>query len=326
MNESEIVNEKMKIILITSGISRIVDPILSSNHNVIGIIESAPRIKKRGVKKQIIDIAFSVYHLLKEPVSLKKFADNKKVPYYYMENGCDEQLENWIKELNPDIIVVCSMSQLLKENIFNLPRYGTINLHPSLLPKYRGPNPDFWMYYNMDLNPGVTVHYIDKGEDTGDIIYQASYEIPLGIRSPDMLDIGIKEFGVPLILKALDSIAAGRAPRIVQPRESSTVRARNIKIEEYVNIIDWDKWSIEHIWHVLRGTESWLNAFEQPAGVYKGQRWIILDFEKCKMIGYVIGKVYKEKSKYFVVCSDGKIYLNVCFSLKKMIISLLGGR
>ena len=111
--------------------------------------------------------------------SLKSFAKKEKIPYYYMNKGSDKNLENWVKCINPDIIVVYSMSQLLKENIFSIPKYGTINLHAGLLPNYRGPFPYFWMYYNTDKKGGVTVHYIDEGEDTGDIIYQEVYDIPL---------------------------------------------------------------------------------------------------------------------------------------------------
>lgn len=85
------------------------------------------------------------------------------------------ELESWVKSLSPDLIVVYSMSQLLKENIYSIPRFGTINLHPSYLPEYRGPNPIFWMYYNMEKQGGVTVHYIDQGEDTGNIILQKRY-------------------------------------------------------------------------------------------------------------------------------------------------------
>ncbi|MGI6455390.1 MAG: formyltransferase family protein [bacterium] len=81
-------------------------------------------------------------------------------------------LERWVREKNPDFICVKSMSQLLKENIFSIPKYGTINLHPSILPNYRGPNPLFWTMFNQECESGMTVHYINKGEDTGDILRQ----------------------------------------------------------------------------------------------------------------------------------------------------------
>ncbi len=75
-----------------------------------------------------------------------------------MNNGSDKNLENWVKDKKPDVIVVYSMSQLLKEYIFSILKYGTIDLHPALLPSYRGPNPHFWMYHDGIKEGGVTVH------------------------------------------------------------------------------------------------------------------------------------------------------------------------
>jgi methionyl-tRNA formyltransferase len=300
----------MRIILITQGISRIVMPFLHSTYTIIGIIDAAPR-DKIGQKNS--------RPLIPWRKSLKSLSKKYHIPYYYMNKGSDDLLRQWVQTLNPDVIVVYSMSQLLKENIFALPKYGTINLHPSYLPKYRGPNPDFWMYYNMDLNPGVTVHYIDKGEDTGDIIYQETYAIPLGISSPAMLDIGINKIGVNLLFKALDNIALGTAPRIKQPQDSPTPRARNLKPEEHKKIINWD-WPVERVWHILRGTELWLNVFENPAGIYHGHRWGVDNFVKCDDdTRYVYGGIYRDKKKMFVACHGGRIFISLHFNMKLLV-------
>jgi methionyl-tRNA formyltransferase len=309
--------------IITMGLSRIVEPIVSK-YNVVGIIECAPR-KKDIIESNIIYkfLRFFYTILKKETQTLKSFTKDKDIPYYYMDNGSDMSLENWVKNINPDVITVHSMSQLLKENIFNIPKYGTINLHPALLPSYRGPFPDFWMYYDSIKKGGVTVHYIDQGEDTGDIIYQEEYDIPLGMKSPDMLDKSVGEIGIKLLLKALDNI--GNLPKITQTKNSPTQKARNIKETEHKNLIDWQNWKIERIYHLLCGTELWLNALEQPKGIYKGQRWIIVGFDKCSIKKeYIISKIYKENNRYFVVCKDGKIYLKVKFSLKNFILILIG--
>ncbi|WP_281085258.1 formyltransferase family protein, partial [Methanosarcina acetivorans] len=87
-----------------------------------------------------------------------------------MINFCFQFCFNNIRNLEPDLIVVFSMSHLLKENVFNVPSYGTVNIHYSYLPEYGGPNPLFWQYYDYILDPGVTLHYVDKGEDTGNVI------------------------------------------------------------------------------------------------------------------------------------------------------------
>ena len=265
----EIDKSELKVMIITMGLSRIVKPIVNL-HNVVGIIECAPRKIKNKTNGLLLKIVKKLYFFLKPSKSLKTYTNNKKIPYYYMNNGSDQSLEKWVKDINPDVIVVFSMSQLLKSNIFNIPKYGTINLHPALLPSYKGPFPDFWMYYNTEKKGGVTVHYIDDGEDTGDIIYQEEYGIPLGMKSPDMIDLSVGVIGTNLLLKALDNVE--NLPRQVQPKESPTPRSRNIKACEHANIIDWRVWEIKRIWHILRGTELWLNAVEQPKGFYKGQR------------------------------------------------------
>jgi methionyl-tRNA formyltransferase len=298
----------LRIIIITQGISRIVMPFLKSSYTIVGIVEAASRTAI-GHKGKVFKLPWRK--------SLKSLSKKYHIPYYYMNNGSDKALQEWVKNLSPDVIVVYSMSQLLKENIFAMPKYGTINLHSSYLPEYRGPNPDFWIYYNVDLNPGVTVHYIDAGEDTGDIIYQERYTIPLGITSPRMLDIGINKIGVNLLFKALEGIASGTAPRIRQPKNSPTPRARNLKPDEHKSIINWNDWPIERVWHILRGTESWLNALEQPSGIYKGHRWTIDNFVKYEdNDNYVYGSIYSYHKKIFIACYDGRIYLSVKFNVK----------
>jgi methionyl-tRNA formyltransferase len=298
----------LRIIIITQGISRIVVSFLKSSYAIAGVVEVAPR-SAMGHRRKVFKLPWRK--------SLKILSKKYHIPYYYMNHGSDETFQEWVKKISPDVIVVYSMSQLLKENIFAIPKYGTINLHPSYLPKYRGPNPVFWMYYNIDLNPGITVHYIDTGEDTGDIIYQERYTIPLGIKSPDMLDVGINKIGINLLFKALDGIASGAVPRITQPQNSPTLRARNLKLEEHKIIINWNNWSIDRIWHVLRGTELWLNAIEQPSGIYKGHRWVINNFVKSETdTNYAPGSIHRERKKLFIACSDGKIYTSLRFNMK----------
>jgi len=310
-----------RVIIITKGVSRIVGPIVEK-HNVVGIIEDAPRKKQKVEKSNFLRILERVYAIFKTPYkTLKLYSEEKDIPYFFMSNGNCQNLEKWIKELKPDILVVYTMSRLLRRNIFDIPKYKTINLHPSLLPKYKGPNPWFWSYFNKDNIGGVTLHYIDEGEDTGNIIYQEEYSIPLGMKSPMMQDLAIGEIGTNLILKALSN--ADRLPNIKQTIQPEIQRARNIKKEEHQSIIDWENFEIERIWHILRGTELWLNAFEQPKGINKGLRWIIEGYEKLDMSDYIIGKVYKEKGHYTLACKDGKIHLSLKRSIKKMILAFI---
>lgn len=305
-----------KIIILTQGLSRIVQPLFSHNEIVvIGIIECAPR----RIIKSTDSVIISAYHRIfkKNESELLNFSKKNKIPYFYMTNSSNE-LESWTKDLAPDLIVIYAMSQLLKENIFNIPRFGTINLHPSLLPNYRGPNPCFWSYYNMDTIGGVTVHYLDNGEDTGDILLQEEYTIPLGIKSPERFNTLIDRIGVSLLIKAIVNIE--NILPIKQPKVSPTIRARNLKLDEHKTIIDWNNWPIERIWHILRGTELWLNAIFEPKGIYSGTRWNIGEYQKNKIqSNWDVGKIYKQSGKYFIVCREGVIYINATINLKALI-------
>jgi len=276
-----------------------------------------------GRNANIIAILKKLYSAIKrQDVFLPDFCRRKKVPYNYIWKNNEGEVADWLKSLAPDLIVVYSMSQLLKPEILNIPRLGVINLHPSFLPSYRGANPDFWQYYDMEMYPGATVHYVDAGEDTGDIILQERMHIPLGTKSPARLDKLIGELGVPLMLKAIDAIAQGNAPRIQQPVESPTARARNIKPEEHAELIDWEHWPIERVWHVLRGTELWLDCVTQPSGLWAGLRWSIKEYEKTESPQGEIGQIGRFGKRKCIFAKDGVIYIGISYDIKRIVIGL----
>jgi len=311
---------KAKVIIITKGVSRIVKPLLTEA-NVIGIIQSSSKKKHTRVNRKINHFRRFVSFFIRKFSNLEDFSNRKNIPFYSMDNGSDEDLEKWVRNKEPDLIVIYMMSHLLKSNIYNIPKYKTINLHPSLLPDYRGPNPWFWMYYDKATKGGVTAHFIDDGEDTGDIIYQEEYNIPLGIKSPTLNDIVIGVIGVKLILKCIKNFK--NLPRSKQVNEPKTVRARNIKKSEHLKLIDWENWNVEKVWHLLRGTELWLNAIDLPKGGSNGQRWLIEEYIECKTKTFLLGKTYREHGRYFVACRNGIIYIKLSLSLKKIVSNII---
>jgi methionyl-tRNA formyltransferase len=232
-----------------------------------------------------------------------------RIPYYFFRKGDAEGLEKWMKNLEPDLIVVYSMSHLLTENIFSIPKLGTVNLHYSYLPEYRGPTPVFWEYYDYVLNPGVTVHYLDKGEDTGDIIYQTRIHIKSGEKFEEVSH-NLSFTGAKLISKLMKDLEGGNISRIKQPISSPTLRARKIKPEEYSGLIKWDEWDVERVFHFLSGTLKYHSTLLNKNRFHRFLFQVkIIDREKCDTSGYKIGKLYKENSKQFFVCKDGKIYV-----------------
>ena len=115
----------------------------------------------------------------------------------------------------PDLGVMCSFSQILRPHLLSIPRFGVVNLHPSLLPKYRGPYPFYWVLQRGETRTGVTIHQVDAGVDSGDIILQESFDINRG-DSKRSLRRKTCEIGPPLLLRAIRLIEEGRATRVPQ--------------------------------------------------------------------------------------------------------------
>ena len=309
----------MKIVIITQGLSRIVDPIVTSPHDVCLILDCGGR--SNSYRYPWFN---GVTHLLKRYLlnlpDLQGYCGERSISYAKLTKANMMAVPDILIALAPDIIIVHSMSFLLPEKIFEIPKFGIINLHTSLLPAYRGPNPDFWHYYDGATEHGCTVHFIDKGEDTGDIICQEGIKLPQGLRSEERLNLLVGEIGVRLLLKSLELIVSPKFRAIPQVRVSPTQRARNLDKCEHLSIIDWNTFSTESIWNILRGTEGWLDAVEQPSGFLIGQRWRVEDFYLGRVCNLGLpGEIKRFKGGALLICRDGIILLSTKFHLRDFV-------
>ena len=218
--------------------------------------------------------------------------------------------------------MIYSMPRLLREEIFSLPPLGTINLHPSLLPRYRGPNPYFWMYHDMTSEGGVTVHFVDAGEDTGDVIFQASFPIPAGRPARDH-GRTLDGSGSEAARRGARCALARRLSETPQPREVPYPRARRIEPGEQRELIDWKAWPIERVWHVLRGSESWLRAFDGPPGWRRAFRWTTGSYERGPVAGEP-ASIGRDRQGFYVVHPEGKIRLAVLYDARALARAVLG--
>lgn len=166
---------------------------------------------------------------------------------------------------------------------------------------------------------GVTVHFIDAGEDTGDIIYQENFDITLGMTSPQMWDI-VLEKGCRLLSKALEDIENNTVTRHKQIDSKESFRARNLKKDE--KLIDFNEWNVERVYHFLRGTSSWYRA---GLDISEHDELIINRYEKMNFcLGNKLGKVYRDDSgSEFIQCIDGKVYIHKKFNIKKVFKSFI---
>lgn len=128
-------------------------------------------------------------------------------------NGDDTLVR--VKQLQPEMIVVANFPQIIRTALMTIPPRGVVNFHPSLLPKYRGPTPFYWIIKNQEKRAGGTVHFIDQGVDTGDIIAQACFTVQPSDNEFSIREKSI-EVGAPLLADSVEAVFMGTATRTPQ--------------------------------------------------------------------------------------------------------------
>lgn len=217
--------------------------IYEASHEIIGVVTNPDRPKGRGMK------------MLPSPV--KEFAMEKNLKIFQPEKvNNNEEFINELKALNPDVICVVAYGKLLPKEILDIPPYGCINVHASLLPKYRGAAPVQWAVLNGDKTTGVTTMYMDIGMDTGDMILKQEVEIGENETTGELWD-RLKEIGGKLLVETLKQIEKGTAPREKQGRDFTVAPMLSKDMAK----IDWNKKTAEEIKNLVRGLNPIMGAY-----------------------------------------------------------------
>lgn len=198
------------------------------------------------------------------PPAVKVLALNSGVKVLQPERIKDEAFVNKIREINPDVIVVAAYGKILPAKILHLPKYGCINIHASLLPKYRGAAPINWAIINGEKETGITIMQMDEGLDTGGILLQKGIEITKE-DTAGTLSNKLSKIGAGLLIEGLSAIEKGGIKAIPQDNSKSSY-APMLKKED--GQIDWTK-GAEDIYNMVRGMDPWPGAFTY----YKGELW-----------------------------------------------------
>ncbi len=157
-----------------------------------------------------------------------------------------------LADLKPDVICVACFPRLLPEKLLSLPKYGAMNLHPSLLPAYRGPSPLFWIFHDGLEHAGITLHLMEAHADTGDIVSQKPIILRDGITFSEAERVCSGE-GARLILEALRAIREGKFMHTPQP-PTNAPRAPNPTEQDYIITPDW---SARRAFNFIRGIAEW---------------------------------------------------------------------
>ncbi len=220
--------------------------LIQSRHAVVGVVTIPDKPKGRGRR------------LSASPVKI--FALEHDLKVLTPERLEDESFVDALKELSPDLIVVVAF-RILPEVIFSLPPLGTINLHASLLPKYRGAAPINWAIMNGETKTGLTTFYIKKKVDTGDIILQREIEIYPEENFGQLHD-RMAELGAEVLLQTVDLIEKGEAKAFRQDEALATPAP---KITPEHCQIDWSREAVQ-IKNQIRGLAPSPGAFTQFRG------------------------------------------------------------
>ncbi len=217
--------------------------LLKSNHKVLAVITQPDKPKGRGKKIQ--------------PTPVKKIAIENNIPVYQPSKiKGNIELYNKLRELKPDIFVVVAYGKILPKEIIELPKYKTINVHASLLPKYRGAAPIHRALMEGDKKTGVCIMEIVEKLDAGDIYECKEIEIKDSDDIVSLHDRLAKE-GAKLLIKVLDDIESGKAKKTKQDDNKSTYAKPITKAD---GKIDWSK-SARDIFNQIRALKVWPKAF-----------------------------------------------------------------
>jgi methionyl-tRNA formyltransferase len=215
---------------------------LSPLTTVVAVVTQPDRPKGRGRK------------LVFTPV--KEFAVKSNIPVLQPEKIKTDSVLSELIALAPDLIIVVAFGQFLPQVLLDLPRLGCVNVHASLLPKYRGAAPIHWAIMNGETETGVTTMHMDKGMDTGDMILKAVTTI-----TPDMVTGELHDKlmiqGAELLIDTVEQLANGTAPRNKQ--ESAKVTYAPL-LQRSTERIDWSQ-SAQDIHNKVRGLNPWPGAF-----------------------------------------------------------------
>ena len=254
------------------------EKILKSNHEVLAVVTQPDKPVGR---KSIIT-----------PCCVKRFAlDNGLKTLSYDKIRLEGV--NDLKALNPDIMVTCAYGQILSKEILNIAKYGVINIHASLLPKYRGSSPIQWAVINGEKTTGVTVMQTEEGVDTGGIIKSVETDILKGETAGELFD-RLSVLGSNLIVEVLNDIESGNYTISPQNHELAT-HTKMLKKED--GILNFSKTATEIV-NLINGLNPWpvaytfldgksLKIFKAEEVLKQGEQGVVLSCDKLN--GLVIG-------------------------------------
>ena len=258
--------------------------LVSAGHNVVGVFTQPDKPKGR--------------KFILTPPPVKVLANELNIPVYQPESVKNGEAMPILSELKPDIIVVAAFGMLLKSDVLDFPRYGCINVHGSLLPKYRGAAPIQRAIIDGEKETGITIMQMAQGLDTGDMLLKESVDILENETAGELFD-RLADLGAKMIVKALAEIEKGS---LIPEKQDDSKSSYAHMLSKADSPIDWKRTAIE-IHNQIRGLSPWPVA----TTMLEGKTFKIHESRltgKSAKAGTAPGTVIVEKNDMFVVCGD----------------------
>ena len=259
--------------------------LIKANYEIVGVFTQPDKPKGRGNKMQF------------SPV--KELALESGLEVFQPKTLKDEEVQNSIKELNPDMIIVAAYGKLLPKAVLDIPKYGCINVHGSLLPKYRGAAPIQWSVLNGDKITGITTMYMGVGLDTGDMLLKREVKIGEDETSGELFD-RLMVVGADLLLETIPLVERGE---IVPEPQDETEATFAPMINKEMSLIDWNA-PAENIKYLIRGLNPWPCA----ATIFCGKRMKIFSAQIINASGEP-GVANNNNGKLMVFCGKDALIL-----------------
>ena len=235
-----------------------------AGNNILAVVTNTDKPKGRGNK------------VVSTPVKDHALEHNTKI-YQPSKIRNNVEFMEEMKKLKPDLFCVVAYGKILPEELLNIPKYGSINVHGSLLPKYRGAAPIQWAILNGDKTTGITTMFMDAGMDTGDMILKQKVEIGEDETTGELWE-RLSIIGGDLLVKTVDLIEKGKAPRQKQKGEFSMAPMLNKEMAK----IDWENKTAKEIKNLVRGLNPIMGAYSTINGK-KIKFWKVNVIEEKKL-------------------------------------------
>lgn len=259
-----------------------------NGHEIIAVITQPDKPKGRGKAMQFTPV--------------KEAAMELNIPVYQPVKVRDESFVEELRKMNPDVIVVVAFGQILPKEILDMPKYGCVNIHASLLPKYRGAAPIQWVIIDGEKETGVTTMLMNEGLDTGDMIMKTVISIDEKETGGSLHD-KLTEAGGKLIIETLKQLESGEATFTKQDDEKSNYAKM---LHKQLGKIDFAKSAVE-IERLIRGLNPWPSAYT----ALNGKTLKIWDADVISDMNGKPGEITDVTKSNFTVCTgEGSLIIN----------------